>query len=177
MPQIKDTITENDLFNYVFFPDSLNEEKKKTILREDRFKNSTDFYKGMYKDLGKSISIEARKKIAHLIPSYRMTEKVDLYPVAFTKTAISKKIYASDENIKQKYVSMSLTDEEKSYLARIICQDEHCQLFIFSSNNLIIRDFDVTLFPQGKKYHFDDNTKPIEVMVKPNIKKLVMTLK
>lgn len=177
MLQTKDTITENDLFNYVFFRDSLTEEKKKAILREDRFKDSINFYKGMHKELGKSISLEVRKKIARLIPSYRMTEKVDLYPIAVTKTAINKKIYASDENIKQKVVSMSLTDEEKSFLARIICQENHCQLFIFSSNNIILKNFDVTFYPQRKKYHFDDNTKPIELMLKPNIKKMVMTLK
>jgi hypothetical protein len=178
MPHTKENITEIDLFNFIFFRNLLDEDKKKAIMLEEKFKESIDFYAGMHKELSKDLSLAARKKIASLIPTYKLTDKVELFPIGFTKMATKRNTYvaAANENLNPGFISMSLTDEEKSYLARIVCQHTHCQLFIFSSNNSIIKNFDVTLYPQRKKYHFEDNTKPVELNAEPNIEKLVMTL-
>ncbi|RJP61802.1 MAG: hypothetical protein C4539_19330 [Ignavibacteriales bacterium] len=178
MPRTKENITEIDLFNFVFFKHLLDEEKKQIIMLEEKFKESINFYSGMHNELSKDLSLAARKKIASLIPSYRLTDKVELFPIGFTKMATKRNTYvaSADESLNPGFISMSLTDEEKSYLARIVCQHTHCQMFIFSSNNSILRNFDVTIYPQRKKYHFEDNTKPVELNAEPDIEKLVMTL-
>ncbi len=178
MSHSKDNITEIDLFNFIFFKHLLNEDKKRIITLGEKFKESLNFYTRMHKELNKDLSLAAKKKIASLIPSYRLTEKVELFPIPFTKLATKRNTFvaAADDNIGARFISMSLTDEEKSYLARIVCQHTHCQLFIFSSNNSVIKNFDVTLYPQGYKYHFDDNTKPVELRTEPKIEKVILTL-
>ncbi len=178
MRYIKDTITENDVFNFVFFYDSLDVQKRKIILQGEEFKDSLDFYFSMKKELGKNLDDFAKKKIAELIPSYKLVDEIELFPVTFPGSTVAKRLLSSveKENSNYKVDSISLTDEDKSYLVRIINREELSRLFVFSSNNAIIKNFDVTLYPRGKRYHLNDNTKPLEFSNEFKIDKIILKL-
>lgn len=175
MLYLKNKITENDLFNFIFFRDSLDEEKKKIIQQEETFKDSINFYAKMRSSLSKGLSFDARKKIAELIPSYRIINKIELYPVEQLPD-LCKESTRKSKTPELKRNSLSLSNDDRSFLARIICEGSVCQMFVFSSDNVIIKNFDVTIYPKGKKYHFEDNTKPVDIKDKPAVEKMIMTL-
>ena len=68
----KTNITEQDLFNFIFFNDVLPQKKKKYIERnEDKFE-LLNFYREQKKSITRSIEEETQKKIAAKIPAYKI---------------------------------------------------------------------------------------------------------
>ena len=73
---IKDTnISEIDIFNFVFFNDSLSDEEKKAIESNKDYYGLIEFYKNQKEELDKSIKDKTKKKLAKLIPAYKLSVK------------------------------------------------------------------------------------------------------
>lgn len=74
-------ITDRDLFNYVFKPDSLSGEERSRIASDERFNASIQFYEALKTSLENELPDQVKEKIAKRIKLYKEVTSFYLYPV------------------------------------------------------------------------------------------------
>jgi hypothetical protein len=158
-------IQEQDLFNYVFFPGNLENNKTNIIDSDNSFKEIIDFYHTIKNDSGRIIDDHLRKKIAAKIPAYTLSSTV--YLKLFKKIKVPKannsRIAADSKDLIAKMATKTFIDNDKEYLIKVLNYGEITKIFIFSTIKEKITNFDIVIEPQHLIYHFDDNSEPLKV--------------
>lgn len=169
-------ITERDLFNYVFYKETLAEDKAEFLKRTDIYKDEIDFFNSLKNSLSEEISPELKKKIAQKIPAYRkdpdlsrdnLSTVIVLYPVV-EKTKRKKKseglvLAADSAEMKQLQASQTFSDEKKEYLIKLVSAESETKIFVFSTSESELKNLKLTLHPKEKEYFLKDNSNPLEV--------------
>lgn len=158
---------EQDIFNYVFFPQNLSSEIKKTIEENKDLTELIDFYKELRADSLEPISKTIKKKIASVIPAYNLTDKIRLYPLpAVTlKNTGGRRLAAGSESrhLISEMSSRTFVDEDKEYMIKVIIHDSTTKVFVFSVKNDVVNNFDIIIEPAEARYHFKDNLQPLVI--------------
>lgn len=158
-------ITERDIFNYVFFPDIIQDDNKKAIERNNNFNEIIDFYKELKDNSNKNPGKTLQEKIAGIIPSFFLPTEILLYPVKSPSGTETKnhRLAADSEsrNLKSKLVSWTFADEQKEYMVKVLKNESETKFFVFSSSSEILHNFDLIIEPSKIKFHFEDNTQPL----------------
>ncbi len=157
-------VTEKDIFNFVFFPDSLSEEKKNLLLSDDSFSEPISFYQNMKAEISKPIDYKTKKLIADKISAYSLPKLVKLIQLK-TASPLRKKPsrFAADSEyvLKPKIVTKTFVDEDKDFLVKILQNGNQSKIFVFSTNDEIIENFSILLEPQKLEFHLKDNSEPL----------------
>ena len=74
-------VTERDIFNFVFFPESLRAEIKAFLSSIEDSSEAVIFYKEMKSALDQEISLSLKQKIAKKIKAYKLPSVITLYPM------------------------------------------------------------------------------------------------
>ena len=74
-------VTERDIFNFVFFPESVREELRAFLSSIEDTSEAVIFYKEMKSALNEEISPSLKKKIAEKIEAYKLPNVITLYPM------------------------------------------------------------------------------------------------
>lgn len=157
-------VTERDIFNFVFFPESLRDEIKAFLSAIEDTSEAVIFYKEMKFALNEELSLSIKKKIAKKIEAYKFTNIIHLYPVE----EISKKrngivLAAASVEEKPKIITKTFYDTDKTYIIKVINYKDNSKIFVFSTQQEMIKDFEIIILPENKKYHCDDNSLPLEL--------------
>ncbi len=169
-------ITERDLFNYVFYKNTLSEDKTEFLESTDIYKDEIDFFNSLKDSLSGEIDSEIKKKIAQKIPAYRnnpdlsrdnLSTIILLYPV-IEKAKRSKKseglvLAADSAELKSQHTSQTFYDEKKEYLVKLVSSESETKIFVFSTSESELKNLKVTLHPNEKEYFLKDNSNPLEV--------------
>jgi len=166
---LKDRITEKDLFDFVFSPTLLSEEKLLYLENSDDFSKEIEFFIELKKSIQTEISEEERILISKKIPAYsydssKNTAKIIyLHPVEYPKKKVKGLILAaaSENNGKSNITSRTFYDDNKTYIIKVINYENSSKIFVFSTLDEIIKNFDIIILPQKLKYHLEDNTEPL----------------
>ncbi len=73
-------LTEQDIFDYVFFPDNISLEKKLRIQNDKNLVEAVDFIGELLKAAKRKPDISLRKKFADKIPAYTFSNVIRLDP-------------------------------------------------------------------------------------------------
>lgn len=163
---MKIDITEQDLFNYVFFPNILSSEVAEFLNNSKEFNEEIEFFKELKNSLQQQLSYQEKRLLAKKIPSYQLNEIIELYPV---QTPAKKKVNglilaaASEEQKKPVISSRTYYDNNKTYIIKVINYENSCKIFVFSTQYELIQNFDLIITPQNLRYHIDDNSVPLEL--------------
>lgn len=157
-------VTERDIFNFVFFPGSLCDEIKAFLSAIEDTSEAVIFYKEMKSALNEELSPLIKKKIAKRIEAYKSTNIIQLYPVE----EISKKrngivLAAASVEEKPKIITKTYYDTDKTYIIKVINYTDNSKIFVFSTQQEVIKDFEIIILPENKKYHCNDNSLPLEL--------------
>jgi len=166
-------ITERDLFNYVFYKNTLAEDKAEYLGSTDIYKDEIDFFNSLKNTLSVETNSEIKKKIAQKIPVYdfsnltRQTGIIVLYPV-IEKSKKGKKdkglVLATDSaELKTQQTSQTFYDEKKEYLIKLVYSESETKIFVFSTSESELKNLKLTLHPNEKEYFLKDNSNPLEV--------------
>lgn len=156
-------ISEKDIFNYVFFKRRLSNDKVLEIEREEFLKEPVKFYTSIKTMIKSEIPFETKKKISSKISSYKLSTSFLLYPVndeIIVKKNTARFAAASakkDENI----IVKTFLDEEKKYLIRFVRMNSESKIYIFSTTDEKIEDFEVIVHPLEKVFQMKNNSKPL----------------
>ena len=70
---------------------------------------------------------------------------------------------ASENNITPKMVTKTFVDNGKDYLIKLLTYGNTTKVFVFSTHDEIVKDFDIIIEPQNLKFHLKDNTEPLKI--------------
>lgn len=158
-------IDEQDLFNFVFYPDLLSENKRKKILNDESLSDVIEFYKQLKSNSARELSNSLKKAIAKKIPVYSFVNVITLYPLKVPQIVKKEKhrLAARSVDLAPKMTTKTFIDNEKEYMIKVMSYEKSTKIFVFSTNDEVVNNFDITIEPQNLKYHFDDNSEPLQL--------------
>ena len=112
-------ITERDIFSFVFFPETLSEEKIEFLERKGDNFEPVEFYRKLKEAISSDLSPETRRKIAEKIPAYKLPIAIELFPVKdnFPKRTSDVPILAAASAAEEPAVTaQTFIDKNKTFL-------------------------------------------------------------
>jgi hypothetical protein len=158
-------IKEQDLFCYIFFPESVPDKKKKMIETNNSFNEVLEFYKQMKLNSDKKPNESLKRKIANKIPAYSLSNVIKLY--ALKETAKPRQngyhLAAASTELKPKMTTKTFVDNDKEYLIKILNYGDKTKVFVFSTKDEVVKNFDIIIEPDNLKFHLEDNSEPLKI--------------
>jgi len=157
-------ITEQDVFNFVFFKESLSLEKQEIIENDIAYKDMLDFYIALKNNTVEKPNEKLKRILANQIPAYSFDNVIHLYRL---KDPIQKqngnRLAADSKELKPKMTTRSFVDNNKEYLIKVLNYGGQTKVFVFSTKDEVVKNFDIIIDPHNLKYHFDDNSEPLKI--------------
>lgn len=159
-------INERDIFNFVFYPETLVREKNEYLEKTNLFEEEVNFYKQLKGSLSEELSAEIKNKIVEKIPLYKPAKIFFLQPV---RDNIKKKkndvlvLAADSPKEKADVVVKTFSDVDNNYLIRLVNFKESAKVFVFSTTDEVMENYRIVIQPSGKTFEQADNSSPIEI--------------
>lgn len=159
-------ITEQDIFNLIFFPHLINAEKKFVIESSPEYEYLLNFYRNIKTDTEKPISEKVKHDLSLKINIYnhvrffRLKKVDDSKPHRKSEFAV---LVAASAEEKPEVIAKSFLDENKKYLIRVIKTRDITKIYSFSSDKQEIQNFKIKILPSGKEFLMKDNSAPLEL--------------
>ncbi len=168
-------VTERDLFNYIYYPDTLSEEIFNFIKQNQvKFKKELDLLSATKKSQNENVPEEILEKIHLKINAIENRKIVKLFK---EKSAVEKGedylvLAAESPTLERIIQTETFKDEDSHYLIKVISDKEFNKIFIFSQDNSELKDFTITLEPSGDSYNVETSSKPFIVRPRQNIERI-----
>ena len=158
-------IDEQDLFTFVFFPESVSPEKKDIIESDKSFEAILEFYRQLKSNSKITTDGNLKKMIASKIPAYSLENVIRLYALSDAKLPKQNgnRLAAGSTELKPKITTKAFVDNDKEYLIKVLNYGDNTKVFVFSTKDEIVKNFDIIIEPHNLKFHFDDNTEPLKI--------------
>ena len=158
-------ISERDIFNFVFYESLLSPEKIKFIDDSDGFNEVVNFYKNLKSAISQNISTEIKNKLREKIPAYRVSS-YKLFPmpdISQKKKPSILTLAADSGKIKSNTTTTTFIDEEKQFLIKLLNFENSAKLFVFSTDDEVIRNFKIIIQPSNLVFEQADNSQPLQI--------------
>lgn len=161
----KITIDEQELFNYVFFPQSVADEKVEKIASDNSFEEVIEFYRNLKSNSENSPDDVLKSKIAQKISAYSLSNVIRLYALKdrTQNKQNANRLAADSKEMRPKMVTKTFVDNDKEYLIKVLNYGGQTKVFVFSTKDEVVKNFDIIIEPNNLKYHFDDNSEPLKI--------------
>jgi len=143
-------------------------EEIKTFLTT--IENSSDaiiFYKELRAALKENLNPDVKNKLTKRIKAYKQSYVITLNllhePLTKHKPNYLVLAAASEEVKTPKLVTKTFVDDKKEYLIKVLNYGNTSKVFVFSTQDEIVKDFNIVIEPQHLKFHLDDNSEPLKV--------------
>ncbi|MDT3697623.1 MAG: hypothetical protein ROY99_14660 [Ignavibacterium sp.] len=157
-------ITEQDLFNYVFFNNQISDEIKQIIENDNSFAEALEFYSMLKIESVNKPDESLKKKIAEKIPAYSLPNIIYLYQLKAPEIKQNGNKFAADsKELKPKMTTKTFVDNDKEYLIKVLNYGDLTKVFVFSTKDDVVKNFDIVIEPNNIIYHFDDNSEPLKI--------------
>ncbi len=158
-------ITERDIFNFVFYPGLLNKEIKAFLASIEESSDAITFYKELKSELEDNLTNEIRAKIKNKIPAYHPLNIIDLHALKETKDKRQNgsRLAAASTELKPKMTTKTFVDNDKEYLIKVLNYGDKTKVFVFSTKDEVVKNFDIIIEPHNLKFHFEDNSEPLKI--------------
>jgi hypothetical protein len=158
-------ITERDIFNFVFYPESVDQGISTFLSASENYTDAIIFYKELKAELEKNLSDEIKDLIAQKIPAYRNLTVIKLHPlkVPSSNKRNGNRLAAASTELKPKMTTKTFVDNDKEYLIKVLNYGETTKVFVFSTKDEVVKNFDIVIEPHHLKYHFEDNSEPLKI--------------
>ena len=146
---MRNEITEKDIFDFVFYPESITKEKGKFLEASSDFREEVEFYSSVKESLSDELNLQVKKKLSSKIKAYKLENIIYLYPVeeyTHKKPSNNLVLAAASPEDKPKISSKTFYDEEKTYIIKVINYEKSSKVFVFSTQYELIKDFDIKSF-------------------------------
>lgn len=158
-------INEQDIFTYVFFPERLNVEKKQIIASDKTLEETIEFYMHLKQNSESEPSYSLKKKIAEKIPTYKFADVIELLPLKqiTPQNQNGSRMAAATKELTPKMTAKTFVDNEKDYLIKVLNYGNETKVFVFSTKDEVVKNFDIIIEPNNLTYHFEDNSEPLVI--------------
>lgn len=159
-------ITEQDIFNLIFYPHLLDDEKKFIIESSPKYNYMINFYRLIKTGSEKQLSEKAKHDMSLRISIYdhgrffRLKKVEELKPKRKSEFPI---LAAASADEKPQIVAKSFLDDNNKYLIRVIKTKDITKIYSFSSDEQEISNFKLIIMPSGKEFLMENNSVPLEL--------------
>lgn len=155
-------ITEKEIFDFVFFPSALPEEKQVFIKDNAALSERIKFYERLKRQLQQRPERSFKKIIAAKIPAYKLANEVELNRYDNNSGNGSKlRLAAASREFVPQLTTQTFIDEEKEYLIKILTDKTQTKIFVFSTLNSSLKNFSITIEPTHLEFQMADNSEPL----------------
>ena len=168
--QIK--ITEEDIYRFVFSPESLSKDKFDYLtINRERFKNEIALCSELKNG---STSEEVRFMTDAIYQKINSSTIIKLFP-QITKPIEENGVKLAAASIlkEKKPNSISFIDSESKYLVRIVKTDSQYLLYLFTEEDAIT-SFRIRFNPSESVYQINDISQPIEIIEEMHIEDITI---
>ena len=156
-------IDEQDLFNFVNYPEKLEDAKKKYI--EDNpelFIEAVNALKSAPEFDNTSLTGDLQFKMHLKMIGKKPKKTIDLIDASSTLIHSNqiRTLVADSGSINNSPKSKTFTDETGSYLIKVIYINDKADIYTFTSNNEELNNFSLYLNPPGEIHHIKSNKSP-----------------
>lgn len=159
-------ITEQDIFNLIFFPHLVDAEKKFILESSPEYKYLLNFYRNIKTDTEKPISDKVKHDLSLKINIYNLVRFFRLKKVEESKPPRKREfavLAAASADEKPEVIAKSFLDENNKYLIRVIKTKDITKIYSFSSDEQEIQNFKIKILPSGKEFLMKNNSAPLEI--------------
>lgn len=158
-------ITEQDVFNFVFFKESLSLEKQSVIAKDSSYKEMLDFYTILKHNTIEKPDEALKKSLSSKIPAYSLSNVIQLYALKEpgTPKLNGNRLAADSKELKPNMTTKTFVDNDKEYLIKVLNYGDQTKVFVFSTKDEVVKNFDIVIEPNNMIYHLDDNSEPLEI--------------
>lgn len=164
------SISDKELFNFIFYPDKLSEEQYSFIKNNlDEFKNEISLLELTKSSMDDNISEDILNRIHKKIKDFEDKSFVILEKVN-NKTKLDEEllILAADSPKEEKSTKIeTYADKNSKYLVKVISTSTENKLHIFNKDNEEIRDFQITILPTKRNFQIESSNIPL--VIKPKL--------
>ncbi len=159
-------IEERDIFNYVFYPDVIEQEKADIIIDSKEYNSIVELYNDIRNNLDKGMTTEQKKNIASKISAYKHQKIITLYPIKdeIKQSTSDVPILAAASPEKEPRVkTQSFIDEEKGFVIRLVRVGEKAKIYVFPIIYKGNKKICLTFHPSNQKHHITDINTPLDL--------------
>ena len=168
-------ITEKDLFNYVFFPDSLSKQKCKQIVEnKHKFSFEISFLAEYKENLKEKVSDKIIEKILSKLEAFNNRVGIVLEKTNNPRLFHSEQLVLAAESpiLEQKLRTDTFEDKNSEYLVKIITDKQQNRIFIFNKDNSEMKNVKINIEPSGKSFVLESSFKPFIISPKQEINRI-----
>ena len=124
-----------------------------------------DFYKQLKINSNRAQNDSLKRLIAKKITAYTLSNIISLHPLKapVIQKRNQSRLAADSIDLSPKMTTKTFVDNEKEYLIKVLSSEETTKIFVFSTNDEVVKDFDILIEPQNLKYHCEDNSEPLQI--------------
>ena len=157
-------IDEQDLFCYIFFPENFSVVKKVIIESDNTFNEVLEFYRVLKTNSENKPDETVKRKLASKIPAYSLSKEIHLYQLKNPEIKQNgNRLAADSKELKPKMTTKTFVDNDKEFLIKVLNYGGQTKVFVFSTKDEVVKDFDIIIEPHNLKYHFEDNSEPLKI--------------
>lgn len=159
-------ITERELFDFVFFPENLPNDKVEYLKNFKEFDDEIKFYHSVKDSFDEELREDIKQKIAERIPIYIPAKIFFLFPVKKTvkeKNGDVTVLAAASPKEKPSVKAKTFIDESNHYLIRLLNFKDSSKIYVFSTTEEVLRNYKVKIKPSGQTFEQSDNSTAIEI--------------
>ncbi len=162
----KISITEEDLFKFVYYRDELPQDKQKYLEENEKlFSEEIEFIKSFSEKNDKQLQSKKLDKAFNIFT---------LFPEKNNRRDTSKKLKlaAASETLKKNIETISFSDPESNYIIRQVKQKDKNELFIFPKEEDKTKKISFTLYPANLKYYSQKASGSFELPIDISIEQI-----
>lgn len=159
------TISDYDLYLFIFYPDQLGEVKRGYIDGNKKYVDSLDHFREFAMTINDSIADSDRELLSSKIGVYRPHDNI-IYLYPHTSPSESKKqskvqYRAASVEVDESITSKTFFDAKKHYMVKANINHRSTRIYIFSNSGETMHNITLRILPGERIHHLDDNTQPL----------------
>jgi predicted transcriptional regulator with HTH domain len=158
-------ITEKDIFDYVYYRDSLSPEKTKYMEdHQNLFSENIAYYKAYQNSMENKVDNEIERKFLSEISGEDLNV-LRLFPKQIELSEINKKLKlaADTVNLTANPFTQTFVDKNSLIMLRLVGQKGKTAIYIFSTEDKKLKNIKLELLPSRNAYQMENNQSYLEV--------------
>ncbi len=172
-----ENISEKDLYNFVFYPGELTDEKTKFISEnKDKFADELDLLYELKKHVNDEVSDSTMTRIWDKIKEAESKRKIILEKLEHKKDQKYLTLAAESEQTSAEITSESFIDPGKRFLVKLIKSDDETKIFVFDTKESETDNIQLEIIPSGELYDIDLSNQPLVVPALSKTEKIIISV-
>lgn len=168
-------ITERDLFDFVFNPEILSQEKAEYLKSSQIFEEEINLFKLIKQSLTEELDDSIKQQIKAKIPLYQPLKVYTLFPIQDNskKKKNGTAVFAAASPQDKTFVTtQTFIDEANHYLIRLLNFKSSSKIYVFSTIEKTMENYKIIIRPSGQIFEQADNSSPIEINKPLSVEKI-----